>query len=451
MTVAELGRSLRKGEFSCLELMERTLAAVAAGDRCNSLITSMAGEAIEEARLRDRELRSGTDRGPFHGIPIAHKDNFYTRGVRTTAGSLVFRDFVPSFDADVVTRLREAGAVCIGKTNMHELAFGITSKNPHYGSVLNPHDPERIAGGSSGGSAALVAQGLLPVATGSDTGGSIRVPASYCGIVGLKPTYGRVSRRGLLPLSFSLDCAGPLATCVGDCALAMEAMAGLRITDDQLDLRTVRVGVPRATYFSELDERVSQAVESAVQSLAAAGAALQDVQTPDLDELNAMSRLVQMSETAALYADRRDRADFGSDVWTLIEQGRTIAAHEYVNAQRLRTLYRRTFDSLWKQVDFLLTPTTPVTAPSLSEEHVQVGSYRMDVRLASTSLVRSLNLTGEPALSMPCGRDGSGLPVGLQIVAKPFAEARLLQFARALESLLEGQTRSLYRTPSPVE
>ncbi len=437
MTLAELGRSLRSGEFSCVELTERTLAAVTAGDRCNSVITSMAGEAIEEARVSDRELRSGHHRGPFHGIPIAHKDNFYTKGVRTTAGSLVFRHFVPEFDADVVTRFREAGAICIGKTNMHELAFGITSKNPHYGSVLNPHDHERIAGGSSGGSAALVAQGLIPVATGSDTGGSIRVPASYCGIIGLKPTYGRVSRRGLLPLSFSLDCAGPLATCIDDCALALQVMTGSELSHKPLDLRTVRVGVPRATYFAKLEGSVADTVESTLALLGNAGVKVQDVQTPDLEELNAVSRLVQMSETAALYADRHDAAEFGSDVWALIESGRTIAAHEYVNAQRLRTLYRQAFDSLWKQVDFLLTPTTPVTAPLLSEEQVQVGSYRMDVRLASTSLVRSLNLTGEPALSMPCGKDRSGLPVGLQVIAKPFAEARLLQFGRALELLLE--------------
>ncbi|MFL6464852.1 MAG: amidase, partial [Bryobacteraceae bacterium] len=221
MTVSEIGRLLRTGKISCTQLIEQTLAHIHEYDVFHSIITLMEEAAMRAAAEREKELADGIDRGPFHGIPIAHKDNYYTQGVRTTAGSLIFHDFVPSYDATVVDNLRTAGAICVAKTNLHELAFGITSKNPHYGFVLNPLDTQRIAGGSSGGSAALVASNLLPMCTGSDTGGSIRVPASYCGIVGLKPTYGRVSRRGLLPLSFSLDCPGPLASCVEDCALAM--------------------------------------------------------------------------------------------------------------------------------------------------------------------------------------------------------------------------------------
>ena len=441
MTVGELGRTLRRGQLSCVELTERTLAGLTAHDCFDSVITSMAGEALALARGLDRELAVGIDRGPFHGIPIAHKDNFDTAGVRTTAGSLIFRDRVPSKDAAVVTRFRAAGAVCVAKTNMHELAFGITSKNPHYGSVRNPRDTERIAGGSSGGSAALVAADLIPVATGSDTGGSIRVPASFCGIAGLKPTYGLVSRRGLVPLSFSLDCAGPLAQSVADCALALQVMADVSLpSKERWD--GLRVGIPRSTFYRRLEPNVAEAVKQAITRVAQLGAEVFEVQLPDLDEINTVSRIVQMAETAALYLHYQEASQFGADVWGLIQQGKKIAAHEYVNAQRLRGLYRKEFNRLWKTADFLLAPTTPITAPLLTEDSVQIGAERVDVRLASTSLVRSWNLTGEPALSVPCGeiskRTPGHLPVGLQVIGKPFSEARLLQFGQALELAFQG-------------
>lgn len=428
MTVVECGALLRSRQMSCVELLEQTLGAIERGEKFQSFITPMFDAARAEARQLDAELAAGHDRGPFHGIPIAHKDNYYTKGVRTTAGSLVFADFIPDYDADVVKRFREAGAICVGKTNMHELAFGITSKNPHYGSVRNPLDPERIAGGSSGGSAALVAAGLLPFATGSDTGGSIRVPASYCGIVGLKPTYGVVSRRGLLPLSFSLDCAGPLASTVEDCALALNVMAAGEFRLPALEsLGGVRIGIPRS-FPACID----------LATLDRLGASISEVETPTLDELNAVARIVQMSETAALYATHTDASQFGADVWNLVQQGKTISAHEYVNAQRIRTLFRRRFDEIWREVDFLVTPTTPITAPLLTEDTVEIDGRPTDVRLASTSLVRSWNLTGEPAISIPYSEiTKRTLPRGLQLIGPPFSEARLLQVAQAVVQRLQ--------------
>lgn len=434
MTVRECGALLRSKKLSCSELLEQTLAGLETGERFHSFITTMWDEARAEARQLDAELAAGKDRGPFHGIPIAHKDNYYTRGVRTTAGSLVFQNFVPDYDAAVVARFRAAGAVCVGKTNLHEMAFGITSKNPHYGSVLNPRDVTRIAGGSSGGSAALVAAGLLPLATGSDTGGSIRVPASYCGIVGLKPTYGRVSRKGLLPLSFSLDCPGPLAGTVEDCALAMNVMAdGNFLLEPRKSLTGIRVGIPR-NYFGRLDTAVATRIQQAISAAGRLGAAVSEIETPDLDDLNAVARIVQMGETSALFANLTDSTQFGADVWSLIQQGKEIAAHEYVNAQRLRTLFRRSFDAIWRQVDFLLLPATPITAPLLTEDSVLIEGKATDVRLASTSLVRSWNLTGEPAISLPCSKLQNELPLGLQIVGAPFSEPGLLQVAQRLES-----------------
>jgi aspartyl-tRNA(Asn)/glutamyl-tRNA(Gln) amidotransferase subunit A len=450
MTVSEIGRLLRTGKISCTQLIEQTLAHIREYDVFHSIITLMEEAAMRAAAEREKELADGIDRGPFHGIPIAHKDNYYTQGVRTTAGSLIFRDFVPSYDATVVDKLRTAGAICVAKTNLHELAFGITSKNPHYGFVLNPLDTQRIAGGSSGGSAALVASNLLPMCTGSDTGGSIRVPASYCGIVGFKPTYGRVSRRGLLPLSFSLDCPGPLASCVEDCALAMNAMAGPDPLDPSCavalpsdfnlpalrNLSGIRVGVPRKAYFNRLQEDVAVSIDKALGAMEQLGASLIEVLTPNLDEMNAVARIVQMAETAAIYADSRNAAEFGADVWALIEQGRRLAAHEYVNAQRIRTLFRRDFDALWQQIDLLVTPTTPITAPLITEDLVQIGSESEDTRLATTRLVRSINLLGEPALSLPCGKAANGMPIGLQLISPPLTEPWLLQIGKTLEGHL---------------
>jgi aspartyl-tRNA(Asn)/glutamyl-tRNA(Gln) amidotransferase subunit A len=427
--------------------MEQTFVNLRERDIFHSVITLLEESAMREASERDQELANGVDRGPFHGIPIAHKDNYYTKGVRTTAGSLVFRDFIPTHNATVVDKLQAAGAICVAKTNLHELAFGITSKNPHYGFVLNPLDTQRIAGGSSGGSAALVASGLLPMCTGSDTGGSIRVPASYCGIVGLKPTYGRVSRHGLLPLAFSLDCPGPLSSCVEDCALTMNSIAGPDLLDSSCataplpefnlpaphDLSGIRVGVPRKGYFKRLDPDVAGSIDKALGEMERLGASVIEVQTPDLDQINTVARIIQMSETAAIYVNHRNPAEFGADVWALIEQGRKLAAHEYVNAQRVRTLLRRDFDVLWQQVDLLVTPTTPITAPLLTEDLVQIGSVSEDTRLATTRLVRSINLLGEPALSLPCGKAKNGMPIGLQLISAPFTEPRLLQIGKTLE------------------
>jgi aspartyl-tRNA(Asn)/glutamyl-tRNA(Gln) amidotransferase subunit A len=452
MNIRALGQRLRSREVSCVELISQTLADIKNRDTFHCLITLTEEQALADARELDRELASGRDRGPFHGVPIAHKDLFYTRGIRTTGGSLLYKDFVPDHDATVVERLRAAGAISIGKANLHEIAYGITSKNPHFGFVLNPCDSKHIPGGSSGGSAALVAAGFVPMALGSDTGGSIRIPASYCGITGLKPTYGRVSRYGVLPLAFSLDHVGPLGSCVEDCALTMNAIAGPDPRDASCtqfpapdfnlaapaDLKGLRVGVPENFFFDSLRDDVATAVHSAILALERLGASLIETPIPDLAEANIAARVIQLAETAAVYARHRDRTMFGGDVWALIEQGRMIPAQEYINAQRFRTLLRREFDALWQEIDILAAPSTPVTAPLLEETTVQIGAKEEDTRLASTRLTRPINLLGEPALSMPCGKDSLGLPIGLQLIGSPFSEPRLLQVAKMLELALDG-------------
>ena len=434
MTIRELGAQIRARKISCVELIQQTLKDIKERDQFRSLITVTGEQALATARERDLELAAGKDRGPFHGIPIALKDLFYTRGVKTTAGSLIYKNFVPDYDATVVARLHEAGAISVGKTNLHEIAFGITSKNPHYGWVLNPLDPKRLAGGSSGGSAALVAGKFLPMALGTDTGGSIRVPASFCGIAGLKPTYGLVSRHGVLPLGFSLDHVGPLGSCVEDCALALNAMVGGEDYNvpSATDLKGLRVGVPRAFFFARLADDVRAAVESALETLRKLGAEVRDVETPNFSEMNATARVVQLAETAAIYVNHHDKSQFGEDVWALLEQGRMIMGHEYVNGQRLRTVFRQEFDKLWTKVDVLVGPTTPTTAPFLEQNTVTIQGQEENVRMASTRLVRAINLLGEPALSIPCGKGSDGMPVGLQLIAAPFAEATLVKVGKTL-------------------
>jgi len=431
MTVRELGGQIRAKKISCVELIEQTLKDIQERDKFGSLITLTGEQALATARERDEELAAGKDRGPFHGIPIALKDLFYTRGVRTTAGSLIYQDFVPEYDATVVERLYEAGAISIGKTNLHEIAFGITSKNPHYGFVLNPLDPKRLAGGSSGGSAALVGGKFLPMALGTDTGGSIRVPASFCGIAGLKPTYELVSRHGVLPLAFSLDHVGPLGSCVEDCALALNAMVGGEDYNvpAAANLKGLRVG---RCFFGRVSDDVRAAVDHALEQLRQLEAEVLNMPMPDVAEMNATARVIQLAETAAIYVNHTDRAQFGEDVWALIEQGRMIMGHEYVNAQRLRTLFRREFDKLWKTVDVLVGPTTPMTAPLLDQTSVTIEGQEENVRMAATRTVRSINLLGEPALSIPCGMGSEGMPIGLQLIAAPFAEKMLIKVGKSL-------------------
>lgn len=450
MTVREYGRLLREKKASSVELARDALKEIKTRDQCHTFITLTEDAAIAEAGERDRELAKGIDRGPFHGVPIAYKDLFYTRGINTTAGSLVLRDFVPEHDATAVSKFKDAGAVSLGKLNLHELAYGATSKNPHYGFVLNPHDLDRVAGGSSGGSATAVAQKFVPVTLGSDTGGSIRIPASYCGVVGFKPTYGLVSRYGVLPLSHSLDHVGPLGSTVDDCALATATIAGRDVNDATTqkapqigfagepltNLNGVRIGVPRNYYFEHVARDVERSVKIAIAEMARLGAEIQEITLPDIPAMNAAQRIIQWVEATALYQQYRDSQLFGADVWALIEQGRLVGAIDYITAQKLRTAFRKEFDRVWKAVDIVVTPATPITAPRTDENEVDIDGYRENARIASTRMARAIDLIGEPALSMPCGMSSSGMPMGLQLIAGPFRDAWLLGVGRVVEEAI---------------
>jgi len=340
-----------------------------------------------------------------------------------------------------VSQLNDAGANVTGKTGLHEFAYGITSNNPHFGAIRNPWDPERIPGGSSGGSAAAVAAGLLPLATGTDTGGSIRIPASFCGVVGLKPTYERVSRKGVMPLALTQDHAGLLARTVRDVAIAFSLIAKHSsgyVPAARADLRGMRIGVPENFFVERIAPDVMLSFRTAVQTAAALGAHVTEIKLPDVEAVNVAGRIVQLSEVSALltrYLDRR--SEFGRDVLILVEQGRLIPATDYLNAQRIRTVLAREFSKIWKNLDCLLTPATAITAPKIGEMTVAFGSgtkeVREDVRMAATRLARPFNVLGWPALSLPCGFSSEGLPIGLQVVAPPQQEDTLLQAGAALE------------------
>lgn len=449
MTIQQAAAALRERKVSSAELTEQSLTAIERlQPRLNAFITIAGEKARERARRADEELARGIDRGPLHGIPIAVKDVFCTRGLRTTCGSKLFADHVPGFDAAVVERLEAAGAVITGKTNMHELAYGITSSNPHFGFVRNAWNPDHIPGGSSGGSGSAVAAGMVFMAMGSDTGGSIRIPASFCGTVGIKPTFGRVSRYGVMPLDFSLDHMGPLTRSVRDAAICLAAIAGHDPRDETsssqpvpeflpppaASIQSVRIGIPENFYFDRIDPEVETSVRRMAKAAANLGATLVPVRVPDIRDLNTIARIILLAEaSAATEKHHSRREDFGADVLALLDQGRLIPATDYVNAQRLRRLKQQEFRTVWHQADCVLTPCTPTPAPKIGQTAIEIAGETEDVRLASTRLVRAINLLGLPALAAPCGLHTSGLPMGMQLIGPPFSEPLLFRVGAALE------------------
>ena len=448
-TILEASAALRAGKVSSVELTRQCLLNIERLEpKLNAFITVTAEHALAQAKKADDELAHGTDRGPLHGIPISLKDLYRTKGIRTTGGSLLYRDHVPDYDCAVVEKLNAAGAVMVGKTGLHELAYGVTSNNPHFGPVRNPWNIECIPGGSSGGSGAAVSSSMSFMSMGSDTGGSIRIPASYCGTVGLKPTYGLVSRYGVLPLGSSLDHMGPLNSCVRDAALTLAAIVGEDQRDESsvaranttylppehVDLHRVRIGVPDNFFTERVDPAVMARLRAMVQLAAGLGAQAELVRVPDMSAINVIGRVILLSEASALMERHaKDRASFGTDVRALLDQGMLLPATDYVNAQRLRSIYRRQFLAMFQSIDVLFTPTTPLTAPKIGQATIVLDGQEEDTRLATTRFVRGINVVGFPALSMPCGFDKTGLPIGLQIVGKPFDEVTILRVGAALE------------------
>ena len=466
MSVAALGQALRDGSVSPVELAEAALRRIEAIDgQTHTFVTVTRERALDDARRAEEELRSGIDRGPLHGIPIALKDLVFTRGIRTTAGSQVLADFIPDHDATIVERLMAAGVVLLGKTNTHEFAYG-TFTRP----TANPWDLERIPGGSSGGPAAALAARMTPLAIGTDTGGSIRIPAACCGVTGLKPTYGLVSAYGIVPLSWSLDHPGPLARSAEDAALLLDALAGHDPRDPaslpdqpnrpsyaaslqhmQLDgrpLAGLRLGVPEDEYFAVADPEITAAVTAALKTLEDLGAEIESVRLPDeLNDLFRAYRGVQMPEATAAHIEAgwwpARVADYSPTVRSRLEMGSQLLATDYVQAQRLRRTFSEKMRAPMERVDALALPTLPILPPRIDQldQGIMLGDREYDTSSALLRFTFLFDMTGQPALSLPCGFSASGLPIGLQLAGRHLDEATILRIGHLYQQATGWHTR----------
>lgn len=440
-TIAELSRAIRAGELSAETATADCLARIAERNPAlNAYITVLADQALVQARQADAELRSGRDRGPLHGVPLSLKDIIDLRSVATTAASKVRAGHVAPDDAPVVARLREAGAIFLGKANLHEFAFGTTNEDSAFGPARHPLDPNRSPGGSSGGSAASVLDGMAYASIGTDTGGSVRIPSAACGLVGLKPSLGEVPTGGVVPLSKTMDHVGPLCRSVEDAAILHDTLCGRteRPISRQRDAKGLRVGVLRGYFTSLLDPQVAGAFEGACKALAEAGAVLEDVEVPHAGDIAPIYLHIVLAEAAALHAKTLDShaEDYSPNVRTRLEMGRYILAEDYVRALRGRDVLIDEVDAPLLRRDVLLLPSLPVPAVRLGAAVVKIGSIEEPVRNLTLRLTQLFNITGHPAITIPCGTTTDGLPIGAQLAGARNRTGDLLAVAAAVEPLV---------------
>lgn len=446
LPVSELAPLIRDKKISPVELVQACLDRIDELDpQFHAFINVMRESSISEAKKLEKMIASGEYKGPLHGIPIGLKDLYHTKGVPTTAGSPILADFVPEEDATTVTKLTDAGGLIIGKLNMHPFAYGAVGLNPDYGTPPNPWGKERIPGGSSSGSGVALITGMIPAATGSDTGGSIRIPASICGVVGIKPTYGRVSKQGVIPLSWSLDHAGPMARSVEDCAILLQAMAGydpkdpssidIPVPDYSAEMKKsvkgLRAGLPVKEFYGRLQSGVREKVDQAIKVLEQLGVSVEEVDVPSMDEADAISLGILGPEVAAYHRkwiEERPK-DYFPPVLTRIKSGMFVPAVDYIKAHQARSRFTQGYLKAMEGLDLLITPTEQLTAPRIEENVVAIDGVEEATQNLMVWLNRPFNLTGFPAISVPCGFDEDDLPVGLQIVGKPFQEGVVLRTA----------------------
>jgi len=441
LAITELAPLIAAGHLSSVDLTTACLAEIEAhNDALRAFITVTAEEALGQARERDAETAAGRCRGPLHGIPVSLKDLIDQRGVATTAASRVRDGHIAAIDAPVTARLREAGAVFVGKTNLHEFAFGTTSDDTAYGAVRNPHDQTRSPGGSSGGSAVGILTGMSVASIGTDTGGSIRIPSAACGAVGLKPTYGELPADGVVPLSRSLDHVGPLARSVADAWLLYLVMRGNAPAAgaswaDARRISGLRLGVPRPYVHDILDDEVRGRFAESLAWLRQAGAETVDVAIPHASDTATIYQHMSLPEAAAYHAASIDAHPerYTPNVRLRIEMGRYVLAEDYARAQRGREILRAEVDRALAEVDALVLPTLPIPAPPIGAPTVEVSGKTESVRNLMLRLTQIFNLTGHPAISIPCGSTADGLPCGFQIVGRRDDTEALLAVAAACE------------------
>jgi aspartyl-tRNA(Asn)/glutamyl-tRNA(Gln) amidotransferase subunit A len=440
-TLAELGRQLTSRSRTAQEVTEGCLARIAERDRSiNAFITVLAEQALAQARTADREIAGGGYRGPLHGVPISLKDIIDLRDSPTTAASRVRDGHIARRDATVVQRLRDAGAIFIGKTNLHEFALGTTNEDSAYGPVRHPFDDTRSPGGSSGGSAASVLTGMAYASIGTDTGGSVRIPAAACGLVGLKPTIGEIPTDGVVPLSESLDHVGPLCLTVEDTVLVYGVLRGISNSEEPPPghVQGLRFGTPRAYFLDLLDPEIAARFDEACARLTSEGAVLDDVPIAHTKEIGAIYVHIALAEAAAYHAATLESRpqDYNDNVRLRLEMGRYILAEDYVRAQRGREILTQEVTEALAGRDGLLLPSLPVPATRLGIPTVSIAGSEETVRNITLRLTQLFNITGHPAISLPCGRTSEGLPAGLQIVGTRNRTPELLKVASAVERVL---------------
>jgi aspartyl-tRNA(Asn)/glutamyl-tRNA(Gln) amidotransferase subunit A len=454
LTIESLSQRLRQREISPVTVVEAYLERIdAINGRLNAYITVIGEQALAEAHLFEQEILAGQYRGPLHGVPVALKDLYDVSGVPTTAGSKIYAERMPDEDASSVARLRKAGAIILGKANLHELAYGATNEDSFFGPTRNCWDLDRIPGGSSGGSAAAVAAELCAAATGSDTGGSIRIPAALCGVVGIKPSYGRISCHGISPLSWSMDHPGPLTRSVNDAAVMLGAMAGYDprdpasvdrpVPDFTVELRDgvegLRIAVDLKWALSQSDSEVRNAFEAALSVLEGLRAEVVEVSLSRIPEATSAALTILASEAGAVHEEflQSRPQDFGDNVRARLERGFQIRGIDYGRARRIGQWLERDLETVFETVDLIVTPTCSITAPKFGQEAVLVHGEETPVMTALTQFTRVFNLTGTPAITVPCGFSSQGLPIGLQMVGALWNEAIMLRAAYAYEEAAE--------------
>lgn len=444
LSIAKLAPLIRRKKVSPVELTDFFLERISHFQPAlNAFITITSHLAGRQAKQAEREIVKGKYRGPIHGIPISLKDLFDTAGIRTTAGSKILRRHVPHKNAHAVDRLFEGGAILLGKTNLHEFAFGVTNINPHFGPVRNPWDLDRVPGGSSGGSAAAVSAGLCIASLGTDTGGSIRIPSAACGTVGLKPTRGLVSVDGVIPLASSLDHVGPIGRCVEDVGILLNILADgdspkgrinyLRNLGD--GIRGLRVGFPKPNFFRRMQREVRENIFHALKVFEQLGARIQEVDLGGIRDAGRVFAVLVVAEALAFHWNwiSKRPQDYGTDLRDRMQNSKDQPTVVYLQAQEKRRRITQVFEGILQKVDVVVTPTLPIAAPRFEEKEIKIGRVREVVRTILLRYTTPGNLTGLPVISLPCGFSANHMPIGMQIFGRRHDESTILRVAHAYE------------------
>lgn len=446
-TIKEISEKYVSGEIKPTELVSHLIDDAKKNNPQNHIFITVTEErAMEEALKAEKEMASGVFKGPLHGIPYTLKDLFKTKGIKTTGGSKVLADYVPEEDATVVKQLNGCGSVLLGKVNLHEFAHGAIGTNPHYGTVPNPYDGTRIAGGSSSGSGGAVAGGYGLFSLGTDTGGSVRVPAALCGLVGLKPTYGLLSTDGVIPYCWSLDHVGIIANTAYDTKLILSSLVqdakvdGIKSQDNK---KQVVVGIPNTFFYDDLDPEIEEALEKVKKNFVAMGATLKSVEMPDLQNSRTASLVIQLPEVLSYHSKYLEEKGtlYSPDIFAGMTAGQFILAEQYLRAKRMLNYYREEMRKIFAEVDVLLIPSTPCVAPRIEDSFVELNGKQTPVGNAVTKFFSLFNMTGNPSITVPAGFNSTGLPMGFQLVGREFEDEFIVDLSIEYEKNFNIQAK----------